>query len=194
MKITCPGCGIELELPPEAVGRHLLCDACNTKFEVELSATRVVQQPKIISKETKRPYDKKQLDNLAQSKGLKKFYLLFILAPASIKFIATYIFCMFVLDLVLNSVAGHKPSTAAVLYLMLCFPLLKRKDKAWRALFILCCLSFGISIFLIVESVIFRGDHETLGMAINAVASTIVISIPICIALQRQAARQWACN
>ena len=62
MKITCPGCGVELELPPEAVGRHLLCDVCNTKFEVSLSASRIMQQPKIINAGTKRSFDKKRTD------------------------------------------------------------------------------------------------------------------------------------
>ena len=191
MQIQCPGCGIELELPPEAVGRHLLCDACNTKFEVELSAARVVQQPKIISKETKRPCDKKQLDDLAQSKGLKKFYHLFRLAPASIKFITTYIFCMFVLDFMGNSIAGNKPSAAGFLFLMLCFPLLKRKDKAWRALLILCYLSFGVSILLIVLAVTTHDGSDMLGMTLT---SAIVINVPIFIALWRNTARQWACN
>lgn len=186
MKITCPGCGVELELPPEAVGRHLLCDVCNTKFEVSLSASRIMQQPKIINAGTKRSFDKKQLDDLAQSKGLKKFYRLFILAPASIKFITIYIFCMASLD----SIAGGKPSPVGFLFLLPCFPLLKRKDKAWRALLIACYFSLGASILLVVLWITSYIGNEMLGIAITSA----IVTFPIFIALRRHTARQWACN
>ena len=196
MQIQCPGCGIELELPPEAVGRHLLCDVCNTKFEVSLSASRVVQQPKIISKEAKRPYDKKQLDDLAQSKGLKKFYRLFILAPDSIKFITIYIFCMASLD----SIAGGKPSPVGFLFLLPCFPLLKRKEKAWRWLAVLCYLSFAASAVMLVSAFtldnidgILPGISSKVEFIVTGILSALV-NLPIFIALRRSTARQWACK
>ena len=196
MQIQCPGCGIELELPPEAVGRHLLCDACNTKFEVELSAARVVQQPKIISKKAKRPCDKKQLDDLAQSKGLKKFYRLFILAPASIKFITIYIFCMASLD----SIARGKPSPVGFLFLLPCFPLLKRKEKAWRWLAVLCYLSFAASAVMLVSAFtldnidgILPGISSKVEFIVTGILSALV-NLPIFIALRRSTARQWACK
>ena len=186
MRITCPGCGAELELPSDAVGRHLLCDVCDTKFEVNLSVSRILQRPKIITTKAKRPCDRKQLDDIAQSKGLKKFYRLFVLAPASIKFITAYIFCMFVLD----SIAGGRPSTVGFLFLLPCLPLLKRKDKAWRALLILCYLSLGTSILLTVLAVTSRADK---GMLVIAITSAIV-TLPTYIALWQHTARQWACK
>ena len=194
MQIQCPGCGIELELPPEAVGRHLLCDACNTKFEVELSVARVVQQPKIISKETKRPCDKKQLDDLAQSRGLKKFYRLFVLAPASIKFITAYISCMFALDFTLSCINGDKPTPAIVLFFLPCFPLLKRKDKAWRSLLILCYFSFGASILLAVLAVTSTAVSQNYNGVLSLAITSAIAILPVYIALWRNTARQWACN
>ena len=200
MQIQCPGCGIELELPPEAVGRHLLCDACNTKFEVELSAARVVQQPKIISKEAKRTYDKKQLDDLAQSKGLKKFYRLFVLAPASIKFIAIYTICLVVLDLVACATFGDKPSSIGIILLISLFPLLKRKEKAWRWLAVLCYLSFAASAVMLVIAFtldnidgILPGISSKVEFIVTGILSALV-NLPIFIALRRSTARQWACK
>lgn len=186
MIITCPGCGAELVLPTEAFGHHLLCDVCNTKFEVSLSVSRIVQQPKIISTGANSPLNKKQLDDFAQSKGHKKFYRLLVLAPASIKFITAYIFCMFVLD----SIARGKPSTVGFLFLLPCFPLLKRKDKAWRVLLILCYLSFCMSILLIVLAATSHSNDGMIGIAITSA----IVTFPVYIALWRHTARQWACN
>ena len=193
MRITCPGCGVELELPSDAFGRHLRCDACGTKFEVNLSISRILQQPKIISKESTRPYDKKQLDDLAQSKGLKKFYRLFVLAPASIKFITAYIFCMFVLDL-LNCIDGDKPTPAIVLFFLPCLPLLQRKEKAWRSLLVLCYFSFGAALLLAVLAVTSTAVSQIYNGALSLAITAAIAILPVYIALWRHTARQWACN
>jgi uncharacterized membrane protein len=145
-----------------------------------------MQQPKIISAGVKRSTDKKQLDDLAQSKGLKKFYRLFVLAPASIKFITTYIFCIAMLD----SIAGGRPSVVGFIFLLPCLPLLKRKEKAWRTLLIECYLSFGASILLVVIALTSRSDNGMLGIAITSA----IVTLPAYIALWRHTARQWACN
>ena len=215
MQITCPICGIELELPDNlSEGRHLQCSECNIKFVIHAGiATPLAQSFTNRHSVNYKASAGRQLslrqiqridvtsDKTTQSRdAVLSIRKLFLLAPASIKFIAIYTICLVALDLVACAAFGDKPSSIGIILFISIFPLLKRKEKAWRWLAIICYLSFAASAVMIVCAFtldnidgILPGISSKVEFIVTGILSALV-NLPIFIALRRSTARQWACK
>ena len=133
MEITCPICGVALELPENLPdGQHLQCPNCSKKFVINNGIATKLTCP------TKKQAVKRFVDAKPKTSS-----------PASIKFTIIYTACI----TLLSCIPDGKPDIIGVLFVLPLIPLAKRKEKAWRALMVLCYISFGGAIVMIILAI-----------------------------------------
>ena len=188
MIVKCPSCKTDLEVSEDFIEHNLKCSVCNAKFRLALTAT-------IEKSDSKHVLDKNihdEINLIIQSKGIEKYIKLFRYAPRSIKFIVAYNSFWFLLNFSFAVVTKDTSSTCGIFYFLLLFPLLKRRNWAWRSLI---GLYYLIVIFSVILLACWCYYHSTyiIGRLFDCIVS-LIIDIPIFIALRKQSARKWASN
>lgn len=199
MIIKCPSCQTELEVTEEMIGRNVRCSVCNTKFNLSLN-TSIEKFPVLFpekaagNKKSKYsfldPNRQKEIEGIIHRRGSGKYFKLFRLAPRSIKFIVIYNIIFFLLAFFGAALAHEKPGGGAILYFLLVFPLLKRRDWSWRCMIGLYYFCIGVSLLFLIS--LFFSQSTFVIQYLSICLFTLILYLPAFIALWRTAARQWA--
>lgn len=189
MIVKCPGCKTDLEVSEDLLDNNFRCSVCNTKFRLSLTATMDKSDRKhCLNFQDKGIRD--EIISITQTKGIGKYLKLFRYAPKSIKFIVVYNSFWFFLNFSVAVATHETSSTCGIFYFILLFPLLKRRNWAWRLLLGLYYLVVVFAIILLACSCYYHSEYA-IGRLLDCVFS-IIIDTPVFIALKKQTARQWA--
>lgn len=196
MLIQCPKCHANLEATDDMFGRNVRCCVCNTKFSLFVKTT-LTEFP-VLFPDTKQQKKSKllfldpniipEVNSLVNSKGLRKYYKLFLFAPRSIKLVVLYNLIWFSICFSASIVLHMSSASSGFLNIYLLFPLLRR--KAWSrycllAIYLLCLLVTILSLFCTWDDEFFVDT-----IFLPCIAYTI-IRIPVFIALLLSSTRLW---